>query len=162
MSPAEKLLRELIALPSVNPAFMPPHDRRAGEQRVADFLTVVAAEGRLDVERREVWPGRFNVLARLLPAKSKQRVVLAPHMDTIGDALMPDSMFVPKRKGDRLFGRGACDTKGSIAAMLGAVAYGVPCASKPPGSLPHESDDQHDVEHDTELGLRELQDAQHE
>jgi acetylornithine deacetylase/succinyl-diaminopimelate desuccinylase-like protein len=122
MNPAEKLLRELIALPSVNPAFMPPDDRRAGEQRVADFLTAMAAQASLDVERREVWPGRYNVLARLSPAKPKQRVVLAPHMDTVGDASMPESMFVPTRKGDRLFGRGACDTKGSIAAMLSAIS----------------------------------------
>ena len=121
MSPAEKLLCELIALPSVNPAFMPPNDPRAGEQRVADFLTALAAQGRLEVERREVSPGRHNVLARLSPAKSKQRVVLAPHMDTVGDVSMPASMFQPVAKGGRLYGRGACDTKGSIAAMLSAV-----------------------------------------
>jgi len=121
MSPAEKLLRELIALPSVNPAFMPPNDPRAGEQRVADFLTAVAAQGRLAVERREVSPGRHNVLARLSPAKAKQRIVLAPHMDTVGDVSMPASLFQPVAKGGRLYGRGACDTKGSIAAMLSAV-----------------------------------------
>jgi hypothetical protein len=46
--------------------------------------------------------------------------------------------------------------------MLGAVANGVPGASKPLGALTHEPDDQHDVQHDTELGLRELEDAQHE
>ncbi len=121
MSPAEKLLRELIALPSVNPALMPLGDARAGEQRVADFLMAVAAQGGLDVEQRKVFPARCNVLARLTPAKAKQRVVLAPHMDTVGDASMPDSMFEPKDKGDRLLGRGACDTKGSVAAMLSAV-----------------------------------------
>ena len=38
MTKAEKLLRELIALPSVNPAYLPARDPRAGEQRVADFL----------------------------------------------------------------------------------------------------------------------------
>lgn len=121
MSPAEKLLRELIALPSVNPALMPPGDPRAGEQRVADFLTSVAAAGGLEIEQRAIFPGRCNVLARLSPAKPKRRVVLAPHMDTVGDVSMPDSMFRPKTKGDRLFGRGACDTKGSVAAMLSAV-----------------------------------------
>ena len=121
MSPAEKLLRELIALPSVNPAFMPPEDARAGEQRVADFLTAVMAQSGLDVEQRAALPGRHNVLARLGPAKPRRRVVLAPHMDTVGHLSMPDSLFRPRQKGDRLFGRGACDTKGSIAAMFTAL-----------------------------------------
>lgn len=121
MSPAEKLLRELIALPSVNPAFMPARDARAGEQRVADFLTASAARGGLDVSISEALPGRSNLIAQLTPARPRQRIVLAPHMDTVGHADMPGSMFQPRKKGDRLFGRGACDTKGSVAAMLSAL-----------------------------------------
>jgi acetylornithine deacetylase/succinyl-diaminopimelate desuccinylase-like protein len=42
-------------------------------------------------------------------------------MDTVGEVSMPDTMFRPILKGDRLFGRGACDTKGSVAAMLTAL-----------------------------------------
>ena len=122
MSPAEKLLRELIALPSVNPAFMPMNDPRAGERRVADFLTSLAGNAGLAIERQTFLENRDNVLIRLSPlSKAKQRVVLAPHMDTVGHATMPDSLFTPRKKGDRLFGRGACDTKGSIAAMLTAL-----------------------------------------
>ncbi|HWN97579.1 MAG TPA: M20 family metallopeptidase [Methylomirabilota bacterium] len=122
MSPAEKLLRELIALPSVNPALMPPNDPRAGEQGIADFLVATAAGQGADVELREVFPGRSNVVVRLQPSgRTTQRVVLAPHMDTVGDAAMSDTLFQPVLKGDRLFGRGACDTKGSVAAMLSAV-----------------------------------------
>lgn len=67
MTPTEKLLRELIALPSVNPAFMPAGDPRAGEGRVADFLLATAASAGLDVELRPVFPGRPNLLARLTP-----------------------------------------------------------------------------------------------
>jgi len=132
MSPSEKLLRELIALPSVNPAFMPPKDSRAGEERVAKFLTHVAAQGGLEIERQQVLPGRCNVLARLKPKqRAKQRIVLAPHMDTVGRADMPDALFQPVRKGDRLFGRGACDTKGSIASMLTAILNVANSSSRP-------------------------------
>ncbi len=117
MTPATKLLRELIALPSVNPAFVPANDPRAGEKNVADFLTAFAGAARLDVEQREVFPERSNVLVRLLPtAHARYRVILAPHMDTV-----PADSFDPVTKNDRLFGRGACDTKGSIAAMLTAL-----------------------------------------
>ena len=131
MSPAEKLLRELIALPSVNPALLPVGDPRAGEQRVAEFLAATAAHAGLDVHLQNVFPGRSNVLARLRPSgKSRQRVVLAPHMDTVGEVSMPDTMFRPIRKGERLFGRGACDTKGSVAAMLTAI-LNVAMAARP-------------------------------
>jgi acetylornithine deacetylase/succinyl-diaminopimelate desuccinylase family protein len=119
---AEKLLAELIALPSVNPAFLPAADSRAGEARVADFLASVAAKNGLTVEFQEVFPGRRNLLARVSPrGKVQQRIVLAPHMDTVGSAAMPDSHFSPVLKNERLFGRGACDTKGSIAAMFSAL-----------------------------------------
>jgi acetylornithine deacetylase/succinyl-diaminopimelate desuccinylase-like protein len=131
MSPAEKLLRELIALPSVNPALLPAGDARAGEAQVADFLMASAAGHGLDVERREVFPNRANVLARLIPKKPKQRVILAPHMDTVGDAAMLDSMFQPRLKAGRLFGRGACDTKGSISAMFNAVVNVARAATRP-------------------------------
>ena len=131
MSPAEKLLRELIALPSVNPAFMPAGDARAGEQRVADFLTATAARGGLDVSIAEALPGRSNLIAKLTPPRPRRRIVLAPHMDTVGNADMPGSLFQPRKKGGRLFGRGACDTKGSVAAMLTALLNVARSAQRP-------------------------------
>ena len=140
MTRTEKLLAELIALPSVNPAFVPPSsvgprcraasdDQQvvpinaphpfAGEKRVADFLATVAARAGLEVEFQKVLPGRSNLIARLLPpGKIRQTILLAPHLDTVG---ADDSQFVPRRKNGRLYGRGACDTKGSVAAMLTAL-----------------------------------------
>ncbi len=119
MSPVEKLLRELIALPSVNPAFLPDGHPYAGERRVADFLCATAATAGLDVAFSEALPGRPNLVVRLTPSgKVQQRILLAPHLDTVNAT--PDQ-FNPVRKGDRLFGRGACDTKGCVAAMLSAV-----------------------------------------
>lgn len=120
MTPPDKLLRELIALPSVNPAFLPAGDSRAGERRVAEFLAATAARAGLDIDFHKVLPGRSNFLARLTPVGvPTQRVVLAPHMDTVPPAA--DEQLVPVRENDRLMGRGACDTKGSIAAMLSAL-----------------------------------------
>jgi acetylornithine deacetylase/succinyl-diaminopimelate desuccinylase-like protein len=119
MTRTEKLLAELIALPSVNPAFLPPRHPNAGEKRVADFLAAVAARARLEVEFRKVLPGRFNIFARLLPKnKTKQTILLAPHLDTVG---ADGTRFIPQRKNGHLHGRGACDTKGSVAAMLSAL-----------------------------------------
>lgn len=122
MTSAEKLLRELVALPSVNPAFVPPNDPRAGEQRVADFLAATAARAGLDVEFQEVFPHRPNVLARLTPTgRVQKRVLLAPHLDTVGGESITAALFQPRVQHGRLYGRGACDTKGSVAAMLTAL-----------------------------------------
>jgi len=120
MTPSEKLLRELIALPSVNPAFLPPGDARAGEQNVAEFLAATAAQSGLDVEFQPVLPQRANLFARLSPGGPvRRRVVLAPHMDTVG--VSDDTQFNPVVERGRLHGRGACDTKGSVAVMLSAL-----------------------------------------
>ena len=120
MTNTAQLLRDLIALPSVNPAFLPDGDAHAGERRVAEFLAATAAQCGLEVELIEGLPGRPNLLARLTPTgKVRYRVLLAPHTDTIGSDL--DSNFIPREKAGRLYGRGACDTKGSVAAMLSAL-----------------------------------------
>jgi acetylornithine deacetylase/succinyl-diaminopimelate desuccinylase-like protein len=120
MTEIEKLLCDLIALPSVNPAFLPLNHPDAGEGRVARFLAATARQAGLDVELQKVLPGRANVLARLSPAgKVKRRILLAPHMDTV--AACSPGQFTPRRRAGRLYGRGACDTKGSIASMLTAL-----------------------------------------
>ena len=120
MTAPEKVLRELIALPSVNPALLPAGDPRAGETRVAEFLAGLAAKAGLDVEHQEVFPRRSNLLIRLAPLnRIRQRILLAPHLDTVGVA--SDEQFRPKTKGGRLHGRGACDTKGSVAVMFCAL-----------------------------------------
>lgn len=118
---AHKLLRELIALPSVNPAFLPGRDDLTGERRVADFLAFTADRAGLELEWQEVFPGRSNLLIRLTPAggKVRRRVLLAPHMDTVG--VDSEARFKPVVKAGCLHGRGACDTKGSIATYLAAL-----------------------------------------
>jgi acetylornithine deacetylase/succinyl-diaminopimelate desuccinylase-like protein len=120
MSDASKLLLELVALPSVNPAFLPANDPRAGEKRVADFLAATAVRAGLDAEFQEVLPNRANVIVRLLPpGRIRRRILLAPHMDTVG--VVNDEQFNPVLKNGRLHGRGACDTKASIAVMLASL-----------------------------------------
>jgi acetylornithine deacetylase/succinyl-diaminopimelate desuccinylase-like protein len=142
MTDTERLLHELVALPSVNPALLSAPNPRAGEQRVAEFLAATAAKAGLDVELRPVFPSakeqsdrvftptrakekrsgrspRSNLIARLIPSgRIQQRILLAPHLDTV-DA--EPGQFVPRRKGGRLLGRGACDAKGSVATMMRAL-----------------------------------------
>jgi acetylornithine deacetylase/succinyl-diaminopimelate desuccinylase-like protein len=119
MSPVEKLLCELIAVPSVNPSLAGDGHPGAGEEMVGEFVAAYAATAGLDIHFQEVEPGRSIVFARLASAgKAKRRILLAPHLDTVdGDP----KAFTPRRAAGRIYGRGATDTKGSVAAMLFAL-----------------------------------------
>jgi acetylornithine deacetylase/succinyl-diaminopimelate desuccinylase-like protein len=120
MTSTHKMLRELIALPSVNNAFLPANHPHAGEKKVADFLAATAARAGMDVHWQKVYPNRPNLLARLSPAgRLRQRIMLAPHLDTVN--VEGEEQLTPRLAGGRLHGRGACDTKGSVAAMMAAV-----------------------------------------
>src|SRR5690349_5704841 len=119
MTDTEALVRELIALPSVNPAFLPPGHPKAGEPVVSEFLASQAARVGLDVEYKKALPQRPNLVLRLLPGgKARRRILLAPHLDTVNGT---EEQFVPRKSNGRLYGRGACDTKGSVAAMICAL-----------------------------------------
>lgn len=121
MSRVVDILQSLIRLPSVNPDGAPdsPH---AGEFRVAqwtaDFLRGIGAE----VVMEEVLPGRPNVLGHFADGgRSKPRVLLAPHTDTVDVEGMTVDPFGAEIRDERIYGRGACDTKGTMAAMLAAL-----------------------------------------
>jgi acetylornithine deacetylase/succinyl-diaminopimelate desuccinylase-like protein len=104
------LLADLIALPSVNPAFLPAGDPTTGEHLVADYLSHIARRSTLDIELQPVAPKRNNVIIRLSPTGLvRHRIVFAPHMDTVGvfDAIQ----FKPTRKRGRLYGRGPATPK---------------------------------------------------
>ena len=79
-----------------------------------------AAKAKLDVERQPVTPGNDNLIVRLTPlGQARHRIILAPHLDTVGGD--SSKIFRPTKKGNKLHGRGACDTKGSVAAMFHAL-----------------------------------------
>jgi succinyl-diaminopimelate desuccinylase len=120
MTQTEKLLHELIALPSVNPAFLSTNDSQTGERRVTEFVATELQKAGLAVEFQNVLPNRPNVVARFTPQqKIRRRILLAPHLDTV--PAVSNEQFIPIRRNGRLFGRGACDTKGSVAAMVAAI-----------------------------------------
>ena len=60
--------------------------------------------------------------------KIKHTILLAPHLDTVG---ADGRQFIPQRQNGRLHGRGACDTKGSVAAMLAALCQLANSQSRP-------------------------------
>lgn len=117
------ILRDLVAIPSVNPAYDPESD---GEAAIALYIAAWARTHGLAVERQTVFPAqderpaRDNILVRLNGPAGAPTLLLEAHMDTVSTDGMSDPFTLIERDGC-LFGRGACDTKGSLAAMMAAV-----------------------------------------
>ena len=127
MTRTEKLLAELIALPSVNPAFLPPRHPHGSRVKMCRGFSRRHRRARRTGNRisNQFCPDRSNLIARLRPRnKIRQTILLAPHLDTVG---ADGTQFIPQRKNGRLHGRGACDTKGSVAAMLTALCELAEC-----------------------------------
>ena len=120
-SSALELLQALIRIPSVNPEGDPGTDA-TGEGELAEFLADYLEALGAEVELREVLPRRPNVVARFLgDREGKPRVLSAPHTDTVSVLGMTIDPFAAELREGKVWGRGASDTKGPMAAMLWAL-----------------------------------------
>jgi acetylornithine deacetylase len=113
-------LQQLVRIPSVNPD-NDPAAGLTGEQALAEFLAEWLESIGATVVLEEVKPGRPNLIARFAPMDGRPRILLGPHLDTVGVAGMTIEPFGGEVRDGRLWGRGACDTKGPMAAMLWAL-----------------------------------------
>ena len=108
------LLSALVAIDSVNPSLV---SGAAGETEMAHYVAAWLADAGLVVETPAAAPGRPNVVGRLRGRGGGRTLMLNAHMDTVGVAGM-DAPFTPRVDGTRLYGRGAYDMKGSLAAIM--------------------------------------------
>ena len=129
--PTIRLLEDLVSIDSVNPSLVPG---ARGEAKVARRIAAECIASGLVVDITEVAPGRPNVVAVLEGRKPGPRLMFCGHIDTVGVAGMP-APFQPAHYGGRLYGRGAQDMKGGVAAMLGAARALAEGGGLPRGSL---------------------------
>ncbi|RJX41274.1 M20 family peptidase [Paenibacillus pinisoli] len=115
-----EILRDLVQIPSVNPNF----EGGVPELAVADYVERFFQRLGLSAERREVLPNRPNIVG-MLPGVNNHApgLLLEAHMDTVQTTGMTIEPFAAEVADGRLYGRGACDTKGSLAAMLAAIEW---------------------------------------
>ena len=107
------LLTDLVAINSVNRTL----SNGPGEHEIAGYCARNLTNLQLEAKIQEVGPNQCNVVA-VVPGKDRNRsLLLNAHLDTVGVDGM-DAPFTLRREGDRLYGRGAYDMKGSIAIML--------------------------------------------
>ena len=111
------LLGELVAANSINPSLV---DGAPGEAAAGEVCRRAMERAGLAVTVQAVRGDRSNVIGVLEGRSSGPAVMFCGHIDTVGVAGMTDP-FVPRVEGGRLYGRGAQDMKGGIAAMIAAA-----------------------------------------
>ncbi len=111
-------LASLVRINSVNSFY----EGGAGEREIATWVRQFFEQRGIVVWEQEAFPDRPNVIARLPGRDSSRRVILEAHMDTVSVQGMGIPPFEPRVVDGKLFGRGSCDTKGGLAAMMHAVA----------------------------------------
>lgn len=117
MDPAIDLLRDLVAVNSVNPTLVPG---APGEHDIADLIARELRRGGLDVAVEQVADRRPNVVGVVDGRAPGRTLMFCGHTDTVGVAGMDDP-FTPRERDGRLYGRGTQDMKGGVAAMIAAA-----------------------------------------
>lgn len=112
----QDVLTNLVRINSINPSLV----RGApGEAEIAAYVAGVMREMGLEVQSHAPEAGRTSVVGRL-PGGSGRSLMLNAHYDTVGVDEMADP-FSARIEDGRLYGRGAFDMKGSLAAQLAAA-----------------------------------------
>jgi acetylornithine deacetylase len=111
-------LASLIRINSLNSSY----EGGPGEREIATWIRQFFEQRGIEVWEQEVFPGRPNVIARLPGRNPSRRVILEAHTDTVSVQGMSIPPFEPTISEGRMYGRGSCDTKAGLAAMMHAVA----------------------------------------
>jgi len=115
-------LADLVRRPSVNPMGRDLSGPEYLEGRVTDYLVQRFTAAEIPWARQPVTPGRDNVVARLEATVPDAPTILwDAHQDTVPAEGMTIEPFAPLVRDGRMYGRGACDVKGGMAAMLVAL-----------------------------------------
>lgn len=112
---AVQLTKEMVEIKSYS--FMENQEEEISKY-ILDFFT----ENGITSYRTEIVPGRYNTFAILKGEDSKNNpsLLLTGHMDTV-PAYDFKEAFTAREDADYLYGRGSCDMKGALAAMMCAM-----------------------------------------
>jgi len=112
-----RTLTDLVRINSINPTLAPGG---AGEAEIAGHVAESLAHMGLEARKIEPEPGRPSVVGVLRGARPGRSLMLNAHYDTVGIEGMPEPFSAAIRDG-KLYGRGAYDMKGSLAACMAAA-----------------------------------------
>jgi acetylornithine deacetylase len=115
--PVIALLKQLVAIDSVNPSLVPG---AAGEAEVAEAVATYMRRQGFDVTMQAAAPGRPNVIGVVEGRQPGRSLMFCGHLDTVGVEGMA-APFDPVEREGRIYGRGSQDMKSGIAAMIDAA-----------------------------------------
>jgi acetylornithine deacetylase len=121
-----------VSIPSINPMGRPLQGPEFFEHRVTAYLEDYFRGLGVPYQRQPVAPQRENIVARFEAPGARRTLVWEAHQDTVPIDHMTIDPFGARIENGRLYGRGACDIKGGMAAMLAAFARLV--NDKPPAA----------------------------
>ncbi len=153
MNAIHALVRDLVSLPSINPMGRALQGPEVFEHQVTAYLEAFFRDLGVPCECQTVAPLRDNVIARTALPGARRTFLFEAHQDTVPTDHMTIPPFGATIRDGRLYGRGACDIKGGMAAMLAAFARLV--RDKPAGAANVIMACTVDEEH-TFLGVQEL------
>ena len=115
-----RLTRELVSIPSV----IRPGEQYGNENSVAGFVANYLKQAGFEVRTEEVASSRPNVWAVWEGSRPGKTLLFEAHTDVVTEGSADEWEHAPfgaERDGGRIYGRGACDTKGNLAAAMVAV-----------------------------------------
>ena len=115
---ARALARALVRIDSRNPRLSPGGP---GETACVALLRDVLDAWGFRTEVHEAAAGRPNLIARVGEARGGRALMLSGHVDVVGVEGMTHEPFAAEERDERLYGRGAADMKGGVAAMCAAA-----------------------------------------
>jgi acetylornithine deacetylase/succinyl-diaminopimelate desuccinylase-like protein len=122
MTDVIKILSDLISIPSINSMGNDGIDKKHyNEGKIAEYIfDFIRKIGLEPIVQDTSLKGRQNIGAMLFKGDKYKTIILQSHMDTV-DINGLGNLLLPKIKDGRIYGRGACDAKGSLACMLMAM-----------------------------------------
>jgi len=113
------IVRDLIRIPSESGE--PTATSSPPEKGVTDYIERYLGSFSVPVGRQQVFSGRDNLIINL-PAPGRPKILVTAHMDTVGAGGMDDPFAATAINGE-IYGRGACDDKGSLAVLLDLLPH---------------------------------------
>lgn len=118
------LLKELIAIPSINPM---GREVKNGDEyyetRIGCYIEDYIKANHIELIKQEVYPDRYNVGGIVRKGGNYPTIIFQSHLDTVDFDREKGNLLNPIEKGGIIYGRGAVDAKGGMAAMLVALKY---------------------------------------
>lgn len=132
---APRILSDLIAMPTVNPMGAGYTGSESVERKALDYIARLFEPYRVEICYQRCGPAHENLVVSCPGKRNDGFTLLESHADTVPAADWLETAFTPRRSGDLIYGRGACDDKGPLTSMTLAVIAVLEAGLLPPSPV---------------------------